>query len=240
MESLFKAIKKSKYCVVFTGAGISTLSGLQDFRGDNGLYKSVDADKIFDLKYFHQDPAFYYDNTRSLIYEVDHVKPSIVHTQIAKLEQMGIVKAVITQNIDLLHTRAGSKNVLELHGSPVTHTCLGCGKTFDFEHICQVLEYEPIPFCDECQGIIKPDIVFFGEQLPQDTFTKAILEANKADLMLVLGSSLFVQPAASIPVHTLKKGGELAIINDQITPLDAYAVYKQANLKAFFDFISNK
>ncbi len=230
-------LKESRYCVALTGAGISTLSGIRDFRGKDGIYDEVsekyNPDLIFDLDYFRQDPSLFYNATRDLIYNLHSKKPSIVHFELARLESMGIVKSVITQNIDMLHTRAGSQNVIELHGSPMVHRCMKCEKVFSYDHVCDVVQTHHVPHCDSCQGVIKPDIIFFGEMLDAEKLNKAVLEASKADLILVLGSSLLVQPAASLPLYT-KQHGTLVIVNDMSTPLDEIAEARYADLERVF------
>ncbi|NLL99994.1 MAG: NAD-dependent deacetylase [Treponema sp.] len=223
IKELVKKIKTAKYCVAFTGAGVSTLSGIQDFRGKDGLYKTLDADRMFDVNLFHSDPSVYYNLAKDFIYGLDEKKPSIVHEVLADLEAKGYIKAVITQNIDLLHTKAGSKTVFEIHGSPLVHRCLSCNKTESFETVAPRARFGKVPLCQSCGNTIKPDIVFFGENLPQDVFAKAVQNASMADLMIVLGSSLIVQPAASLPLYTLKNKGTLVIVNEQSTPLDTYA-----------------
>src|SRR5215469_1313301 len=126
IAELIKKITKARYCTAFTGAGVSTLSGIRDFRGKNGLYNDFDAEKIFDIDYFEKDPSFYYKASASLIYDIDEKKPSIVHIVLAEMEKQGLLKALITQNIDLLHEKAGSSRVIEIHGSPKIHYCLRC------------------------------------------------------------------------------------------------------------------
>ena len=233
MNELKELIERAKYCVAFTGAGVSTFSGIKDFRGKNGIYRqqNIDADKIFSLDYFLEDPSYYYTNAKDFIYNLDEKSPGIVHKVLAKLEARGLLKAVITQNIDMLHQQAGSKNVIEIHGSPSEHYCMDCGKTFPFQAICDIVKNNQVPYC-ECGGIIKPRIVFFGELLPEVALNQAFEAARRADLMLVLGSSLVVQPAASLPVHTLNHGGKIVIINDMPTLLDAEAELKYDNLAA--------
>ncbi|MCE5256709.1 MAG: NAD-dependent deacetylase, partial [Spirochaetaceae bacterium] len=125
---LFGMMKASRHCVAFTGAGVSTFSGIQDFRGKHGLYRTTNAQKIFDIAVFRQDPSYYYSMTKDFIYGLDEKKPSIVHQVLAKLEKLGILQAVITQNIDLLHQKAGSRHVIEIHGTPEPHHCTGCGQ----------------------------------------------------------------------------------------------------------------
>ncbi len=237
MQNIIKCMLNSKYCVFFTGAGISTFSGIRDFRGENGLYNDFDADKIFDLRYFYQDPSYYYTHARKLIYNLNEIKPSLVHKQTALLQEKGIVKSVITQNIDLLHSRAGSRNVIEVHGSPVIHSCLSCNNNYSFDEILSKLDFDVIPYCDKCQGIIKPDITFFGENLPEEAVAKAVSEASKADLMVILGSSLSVHPAASLPLYTLQNKGKLIIVNNQPTDLDRYAEFTWQDLQSLFENI---
>jgi NAD-dependent deacetylase len=223
LNMLRELLDQAEYITAFSGAGISTLSGIQDFRGKNGLYKEVDAGKIFDLAYFHQDPSFYYRHSKSVIYNLEEKKPNIVHQVLARMEELGLLKAVITQNIDLLHQKAGSRNIIELHGSPSTHSCISCSAQKTFEQIVVEVQQDSVPRCDSCGGVMKPDITFFGEMLPAHAVEKGFAEAAKSDLMLVLGSTLLVQPAASIPLQTLRSGGKIIIVNDMETPLDGYA-----------------
>ncbi|HEB11861.1 MAG TPA: NAD-dependent deacetylase [Spirochaetales bacterium] len=236
MDRFIKALNESQYCVVFTGAGVSTLSGIQDFRGEKGLYKKVDAEKIFDLSYFHQDPSYYYRNSKNFIYDLEEKEPNIIHQEIARLEKNGVVKAVITQNIDLLHRKAGSVKVIEVHGSPEVHKCLKCGRNFTFREISRVVQSDELPTCDSCGGIIKPEITFFGELLPAGALEEAVTESSRADLIVVLGSSLVVQPAASFPLYTLENGGQMVIVNNMATPLDSRAFLRYQDLYTLFAY----
>ena len=226
-------LKDFSFITVFTGAGVSTFSGIRDFRGKNGLYNEKDADRIFDLDYFLRDPSFYYTRTKNFIYDIKTKEPGIVHRMAASLEQRGFVRAVITQNIDLLHQKAGSGEVVEVHGSPLVHRCLSCGKKWTFEEIADTVQRDIIPVCDSCGGMVKPDIIFFGEALPEKAVNRAFELAAASDLMLVLGSSLTVQPAASIPLETVRCGGKIIIVNDMPTPLDGYAWKKWTDLESF-------
>ena len=239
-NELVELVSCSKHCVALTGAGISTLSGIPDFRGPDGLYhrKDIDADKIFDVHYFLRDPTYYYSHAGDFLYNLDEKQPNIVHTTLARLEEKGILKAVITQNIDLLHQKAGSRTVYELHGSPLHHHCLQCGAEYSFEEIAPYARRGNTPNCDKCNGIIKPDIVFFGESLPEDALAQSEQHARKADLMLVLGSSLTVYPAAAIPEVTLQSGGKIVIINASPTHLDRHAAWKGADLAESFTALS--
>ena len=233
MKRLMDRLKEGRRTVVFTGAGVSTLCGIPDFRGPQGLYREADADKIFDIDWFRLDPSFYYKGCRKLIYGLRGIQPGPAHTAIARLEQRGLVNGVITQNIDMLHQKAGSRTVFEIHGSPIRHYCVGCGLRKSFEEICDMLEKATIPYCEKCGAPFKPEITFFGESLPERAFEGAVALARQAKLILVLGSSLTVHPAASIPSLTLNAGGRLVIINAQPTPLDQYATLTYPDLREF-------
>ncbi|MEZ5335322.1 MAG: NAD-dependent protein deacylase [Methanolobus sp.] len=239
MQRLADLIEKSKNCVFLSGAGISTLSGIPDFRGSNGLYAKYDANKIFDIEYFREDPSYFYTHAMDFIYNLDEKEPNIVHRTLAHLEEKGYVKAVITQNIDLLHQKAGSFNIIEVHGSPATHRCLSCNKTYSYDEIREQLKNHTVPYCTDCKGLIKPDIIFFGEMLNQDSFNRAINVSATADLFVIIGSSLVVQPAASLPMLSLKAGGKLVIINNMPTPLDGYANLKYDDLGEIFNYLSD-
>jgi len=238
-DELFEKIKRSKHCTALTGAGVSTLSGIRDFRGKNGLYKDLDAEKIFDINYFEEDPSFYYKASQDLIYNIDEKSPSIVHRVLAGLEKRGLLKALITQNIDLLHTKAGSVKVIEIHGSPKTHYCLRCASVrMSFDEAAAIVHSGGLPKCPKCGRVLKPAITFFGESLPIDALREATEEAQKSDLMLVLGTSLTVYPAASMPQYTLSRGGEIVIVNNMATPLDGRAVLHYDDLGEVFNALN--
>ncbi len=237
IDELIDAIRTAEYLTVFTGAGVSTLSGLRDFRGEQGLYREADADRIFDLDYFYQNPSFFYQKTRDLMYGALSSSPSIVHTVLAQMEEQGYVKTVITQNIDLLHQKAGSKHVLEIHGSPRLSHCVACGHEVGIEKIIPAVQAGEVPVCEVCGGVMKPDITFFGESLPEQTIKQAVIESSKSDCMLVLGSTLLVQPAASLPLYTLEHGGKIIIVNRGETPLDRFAALRFEELYEVFSHI---
>jgi NAD-dependent deacetylase len=244
MESIYKVlfekIKSAKHCTALTGAGVSTLSGIRDFRGKNGLYNDVDAEKIFDINYFENDPSFYYKASQELIYNIDEKSPSIVHQVLAELEKRGFLKALITQNIDLLHTKAGSVKVIEIHGSPKTHYCLRCaGVRMSFDEAAAIVRSGELPKCPKCGRVLKPAITFFGESLPIDALREATEESQKSDLMLVLGTSLTVYPAASMPQYTLSRGGEIVIVNNMPTPLDSRAAMRYDDLGEVFSALNS-
>ncbi|NNM67132.1 MAG: NAD-dependent deacetylase [Spirochaetales bacterium] len=241
---LAELLKKSRRTVAFTGAGVSTLSGLRDFRGKNGLYNDLDADRIFDLAYFSINPDFYYQKTWNLLYETAGVEPSLVHRVLARWEAEGLLASVVTQNIDRLHTRAASRNVREVHGSPQSHKCLRCGKTFPFEEVKAALSFQlfgvennpdrlTAPRCP-CGGVIKPEITFFGEALPSQAWDAAFHDFENCSLVLVLGSSLQVQPAASLPARAAQRGVPLVIVNAGTTPLDGLARLRADDLEEVF------
>ncbi|MHA1232183.1 MAG: NAD-dependent protein deacylase [Candidatus Helarchaeota archaeon] len=223
-------IKNSKFIVALTGAGISTESGIPDFRSPGtGLWTKVDPMKYASIEAFLKNPAAYWERAldpNGLGNLILDAKPSISHKCLAELEKMGYLKAVITQNIDNLHQKAGNSNVIELHGTIFTAHCMECGAKY---HRKTVLEWvkngELPPLCkkDNCNGIIKSDTILFGEPLPSDALNRAVEFSRMADCMLILGSSLVVTPAAHLPLLTLQSNGKLIIINMQPTPKDVYA-----------------
>ena len=245
MKELIDAIRDAKCVAAMTGAGVSTLCGIPDFRGPQGLYKNPDAERIFDIDWFDRDPSVYYRGCRELVYGLGVFKPGPVHLALKRLEDMGRLDGIITQNIDMLHQKAGSSRVYEVHGSPVMHHCRRCGDGKSFDEIMAMVEAnggasclgEPyVPRC-RCGGVYKPDITFFGEALPEDAFMKSQELAIRADVMLVLGTSLTVYPAAGLPRLTLQKGGKVFIVNAQPTPLDEYAAARLDDLAEFANAI---
>jgi NAD-dependent deacetylase len=239
MQRFLYLLDKSENCVFLSGAGISTFSGIPDFRGSNGLYAKYDANRIFDLTYFHKDPSYFYTHAREFIYDLDTREPNLIHRTLAIMEKKGYISSVITQNIDLLHQKAGSENIIEIHGSPANHRCLSCGENYSYSDVCDLLEKETVPHCTRCNGLIKPDIIFYGEMLDETAITNAIAVSSKTDLFVVIGSSLVVQPAASLPLYSLKRGGKLVIVNNMPTPLDEYAYLKYDELGDFFNHLSS-
>lgn len=234
MSELAKMIENAGSTAVFTGAGVSTLCGIPDFRGPQGIYRHLDADRIFGLEQFRADPSYYYRHAKDFIYTFQDRRPGVVHDVCADLETKGLVQGVITQNIDMLHQRAGSRNVIELHGSPATHSCLRCGWQTGFDQVAPVIKEGNLPTCDDCGAVVKPDVTFFGEMLPEGALEEAFALAMSVDLLLVLGSSLVVQPAASVPRATLETGGSLAIVNLDTTPLDSRAAGRWEDLENEF------
>ena len=241
MTELFEAIKGAKCVGCLTGAGVSTLCGIPDFRGPQGLYKQPNAERIFDIDWFDRDPSVYYNGCAELVYGLDKFTPGPVHRALKHLEDLGLLKGIATQNIDMLHQKAGSTNVYEVHGSPILHHCRRCGDEKTFDEILELLHSTPtptaytsatVPRC-RCGGAYKPDITFFGESLPEEAFVASQSLAIKSDVFLVLGTSLTVFPAAGLPRLTLQAGGKVFIVNAQPTSLDEYAAGVYRDLEEF-------
>ncbi|MBN1899236.1 MAG: NAD-dependent protein deacylase [Spirochaetes bacterium] len=217
VEQLGKRLKQCKYGVALTGAGHSTESGIPDFRSPDGLYSQISED-VFSIDLFMIKPEIFYAFSKTFLLSILQKNPNQAHVFLADLERRGFLKCIITQNIDGLHQKAGSKRVLQIHGQIQTSHCLGCHKEFDIEYIKdELLEKNQNPVrCNLCSGIVKPDITFFGESLPPD-YQKASEEIKKADLLLICGTSLTVYPAALLPRLC---SGDIIIINRDPTPMD--------------------
>ena len=236
MKELIEAIEGAKCVGCLTGAGVSTLCGIPDFRGPQGLYKQPNAERIFDIDWFDRDPSVYYNGCAELVYGLDKFQPGPVHKALKHLEDKGKLAGIATQNIDMLHQKAGSSNVYEVHGSPILHHCRRCGDEKTFDEIMAMLKGGGIPTCT-CGGAYKPDITFFGESLPEEAFRSAQELAIRSDVFLVLGTSLTVFPAAGLPRLTLQAGGQVFIMNGQPTDLDRYAAGVCRDLAEFAEAI---
>ncbi len=227
IEKVAELILESRSLVVFTGAGISTESGIPDFRGPGGLWTRFDPDD-FTIDKFLASP----DSRRKQWYIFregllsDKAMPNAAHIAVAELYRMGRLDCVITQNIDNLHQKAGvpDEKVFELHGNMKWAVCLDCGRRFPFEEIKSRIDSgEEIPDCRACHGTLKPDIVMFGEQLPYKVLEEAGRRSRAADLFIVIGSTLVVYPAAYMPAYAVESGARLVIINIGDTPMDREA-----------------
>jgi NAD-dependent deacetylase len=206
-----EALSKSRKVVLLSGAGMSTNAGIPDFRGPNGVYKrkmKTDPELIFDIDYFRQNPKFFYEFHREFLHTINTIRPTFSHHFFAELEKKGVLKGIITQNIDALHQKAGSKKVFEIHGSTWESFCTHCGQRYDYDLSYEKTFKEEVPHCDKCGGIIKPDIVFFGENVKYLYECQALVE--DADLLFVVGSSLTVTPAAFLPSMC---HGKIVIVN---------------------------
>ncbi len=219
-----RALKASRYAVALTGAGASTESGLPDFRSKTGLWKGIDPVSLISMSALRQRPVEFYQFYRMRFSHLWGAQPNPVHKVLAALQREGLLKRLITQNVDGLHQAAGSPDVIELHGSLRECACLSCGRTFPSQLIDVPVETaEDIPRCPECGGILKPGVVLFEEALPPDAIEEAFDAAMKADLFLVVGSSLEVGPANQLPAVAVQQGGDLAIFNLTPTFLDSRA-----------------
>ena len=220
MSRLAELLVENGPAVVLTGAGVSTESGIPDFRSPTGIWASVDPLEYASLAAFRRDPRkvwrFYAPRFSSLT----EAEPNAAHLAIAELERAGLVRAVVTQNIDLLHERAGSREVVEVHGSIRTSSCPRCATRHALGRVVALLATAEAPACEQCGEILKPDVVFFGELLPEAAIDRAVELARSTRLLLVVGSTLEVYPVASLPLETLEAGGRLAIVNRGPTALD--------------------
>jgi NAD-dependent deacetylase len=223
---LAELIRGHQPCVILTGAGVSTESGIPDFRSRTGLWASFDPLEYASLEAFRRDPRKVWSFYKPRIAVLTDAKPNPAHVALAELERLGRVEAIVTQNIDLLHERAGSRNVVEVHGSIRTATCPGCGQRQPLERVLELLEDADAPVCPACGEILKPDVVFFGELLPAEAIDRATELARRAGLLLVVGSALEVYPVAGLPLETLAAGGTLAIVNRDPTALDDRAALR--------------
>lgn len=218
-------LKKAHHTVVFSGAGISTPSGIPDFRSANtGLWTRNDPMEVASLTAFRHRPQVFFNWLHPLATQIWSAQPNPAHRALASLEQAGRVQAVITQNIDGLHQRAGSQTVIEVHGSLNTFSCPQCKQTYPLsQYQSSFLEKRQMPRCPKCTSLIKPDIVLFEEMLPEKAWASAESHSMKADLMIVAGSSLEVSPANQLPVFALQNHAHLVIINLTETALDEAA-----------------
>ncbi len=210
--------------VIFTGAGISAESGIPTYRGAGGMWSKYDPEIYASIDYFRRDPSYYWRFFRDVRHDlITRAKPCPAHLAVAELERRGKVCAVITQNIDGLHRKAGSNRVLELHGNTNRFYCFECRAPYSIEQTCELMEQQLPPCCTECGGVLRPDVVLFGEMLPTEVVNEAAREAESCDLMIVIGSSLVVYPAANLPYQAKMSGAGLVIINVDPTPLDHVA-----------------
>lgn len=214
--------RQSKRAVVLTGAGLSTPSGIPDFRSTgSGLWANDEPMEVASLSTFRTRPEKFFQWFRPLANQIYNAKPNPAHMALAALEQAGKLSAIITQNIDVLHQKAGSQNVIEMHGTMKSMTCTQCYQREDaVPYIAPFVEKGEMPHCPKCGNLLKPDVILFGEQLPQAAWFKAQQETRKCDLMMVAGSSLEVLPVAGLPMQALDRGAHLIIINNTETYLN--------------------
>ena len=225
IQQAAKLIRNAKHAVALTGAGISTPSGIPDFRSPgSGLWEQSDAMSVASFWGFVEHPQGFYDWVKPLAKKMMTAQPNPAHYALAELEAMGKIHAVITQNIDNLHQLAGSKRVLELHGHMRQATCIRCYHMVPAQPLMEkFIEDETMPTCEICGGVMKPNVVLFGEMLPVSVMYEAEQESKTCDVMLVVGSSLEVAPAADLPLVAKKNGAMLIVVNKTSTIADAHA-----------------
>ena len=217
--------RDAKSAVVLTGAGISTPSGIPDFRSEGtGLWARDEPMEVASLNTFRTAPEKFFQWFRPLACQIFDAQPNTAHIALAELETAGHVQTLITQNIDTLHQKAGSKHVVEMHGTMQTLSCTHCyHQTDSGPYLKSFVEHGNIPCCPKCGSVMKPDVILFGEQLPQQAWFEAQRDSRRCDLMLVAGSSLEVLPVAGLPMQALDRGAHLIIINNTPTYLNVRA-----------------
>ena len=226
-RQLAELMERSDCTVALTGAGISVPSGIPDFRTPGtGLWEKVNPMEVAHIDAFRRDPVSFWSFYRPRLHSLDGIEPNPAHTVLAELERRGLLEAVITQNIDMLHVKAGSERVIEVHGSIRTGTCQGCAAQYSLAEIDELFDDRGVAVCSSCDGHVKPDVVLFGELLPVDAMAEAESLAARADLMLCIGSSLEVYPVAGLPSVTLGRGGRIAVITQGPTPFDPEATVR--------------
>lgn len=221
-------ISEAQKILVFTGAGLSTESGIPDFRSPGGVWDKYDPSDFYFQKIISDENARvkYWKMSTEFYGTMKDAVPNPAHLGVKSLEDIGKLLAVVTQNIDHLHHKAGNspEKIIEIHGTAFSVSCLSCGRKYDRDEIEDRLKTgEKVPYCDDCSGILKPDTISFGQSMPQDEMAQATMHARDCDLCIVLGSSLVVYPAASVPMEAVQNGAKLIIINRDETPLDSSA-----------------
>lgn len=225
LETAITLLRQARHAVALTGAGHSTRSGIPDFRSsESGLWETANPAEVASIYGFRHHPERFYNWIRPLARTVLDAQPNAAHDALARMEAAGSLHSIITQNIDMLHTRAGSQSVHEIHGHLRDMTCIHCFKVFPAQaHIAQFMIDGVVPTCSECGHVLKPNVILFGEQLPAPALAAAQRETRRCDLMLVAGSSLEVYPAAGFPAQAKQTGARLIIVNLDPTELDPLA-----------------
>lgn len=223
MREVAEAIKNADSVIALTGAGISTESGIPDFRSKGGLWSRYEIEEYGYIHNLLENPGRVWKMFADMIKNFEKAKPNSAHYALAEMEKMGVLEAVITQNVDSLHQEAGSRNVVELHGNMRELYCMACGRRYGYKDIdLAILPPECI-----CGGVVRPNVILFGEEPPRDALTKAHFYASKSDAIIVAGTSCAVYPAAEIPLIVKRNGGKIIEINrdeTEITPLADYVV----------------
>jgi NAD-dependent deacetylase len=220
VDRLAQLLRERQPCVVLTGAGISTESGIPDFRSASGIWEQYDPSEVAHIDSLRRDPARVWEFYALRLDALAQAEPNDGHRALARLEEHGWIRAIVTQNVDGLHQRAGSRDVVQVHGSLHEAQCLACGVRMP---IGDAIASLPVPACPDCGEVLKPGVVMFGELLPVEALERAQQLAAEAGLLLVVGSSLEVQPVAGLPGETLAAGGALALVNRGESPWDSRA-----------------
>lgn len=216
-----KLLREAREAWALTGAGVSTPSGLPDFRGPQGLWRTHNPEEVSTIEGFHRNPKAFYAFWLWRFQRMREAQPNPVHKLLAALEARGLLRGLITQNIDGLHQKAGSRSVLEVHGHLRSATCTSCGRSYSMEWLKEEVEKNEVARCP-CGGLVKPDVVLFGETLPS-AFAQAQEVLSRADLLFVLGTSLTVWPVAGLVPYAVSRGARLIIANGEPTPYDHYS-----------------
>jgi NAD-dependent protein deacetylase/lipoamidase len=224
IERLAELVRESRCTVALTGAGISVPSGIPDFRTPGtGMWEKVDPMEVAHIDVFRRDPKRFWDYYRPRFGMLEDKQPNDAHRALVELESRGMLEAVITQNIDRLHRKAGSRRVVEVHGTIETGSCIRCSATYPLERIKSMFDSDGVARCSDCEGPVKPDVVLFGELLPETAMHEAYELAGRAELMLCVGTSLEVHPVAGLPAVARRSGARLVIITKGPTPYDPEA-----------------
>lgn len=225
LDDAAELFRQAKRVVVLTGAGISTPSGIPDFRSEGtGLWSRDEPLEVASLNTFRTHPERFFKWFRPLVGQIFNAQPNAAHLAVSELERAGLARSVVTQNIDGLHQKAGSKRVIEMHGTLQTLSCTRCFEKFDSRgFIRSFVDEGTIPRCPECAAVLKPDVILFGEQLPQTAWFEAQRESRNCDLMVVAGSSLEVLPVAGLPMQAVDRGAHLIVVNNSPTYINVRA-----------------
>jgi len=216
-------LRRGTFNVVLTGAGVSTESGLPDFRSKGGLWSGIDPTRVASLSAFQSDPQAFYAFYQTRLAGLAGAAPNAAHRAIARLETLGAVHLVVTQNVDGLHQQAGSRDVVEVHGNLREARCAGCGAVRPIAEMAGPLRSGTLPRCAACGGLLRPNVVLFEELLPAAAYERAVSACETCRVLLVVGSSLQVYPVAGLPALAARQGARLAIVNREPTPLDGQA-----------------
>lgn len=218
-----EAMRAARYRAALTGAGVSTASGIPDFRSPNGLYSKI-SQETFELDFLMSRPDAYYKIAIEHIHPLADRVPNVTHRMLSEMEKHGLLDILITQNIDGLHQKAGSQNVVEFHGNVVGFHCIGCGKTYQRLWVDKQIRKQGVPKCS-CGAMVRPDVVFFGDPIPMEAMMAAQMATEQAGVFTAMGTSLVVQPAAGLASHARRCGAKLFIVNRDATCMDSLADY---------------